>query len=54
VRRIARRLDGHVAPVEPLREHAVGNEVVEHSVEERGILGVKAQLIPPMLEGVAL
>jgi hypothetical protein len=44
MRRIARRLDGHVAAVEVRRQRAVGNEVVEHSVKERGILGVDAQV----------
>ena len=43
MRRIARRLDRHVLAVEVRRQRAVGNEVVEHSVEERGILGVEAQ-----------
>jgi hypothetical protein len=50
MRRIARRLDGHVFPVGFWRHLAFANEVVEHSVEERGILGVEAQFIPPMLE----
>ena len=36
------------------REAPLGNEIVEHSVEERGILGVEAQVSPPMLEGVAV
>src|SRR6185437_8554395 len=40
---IARRLDRHVLAVEIGRKRALGNELVEHSVEERGILGVKAQ-----------
>ena len=43
VRGIARRLDRDVLPVELRRQGAFGNEIVEHSVEERGILGVKAQ-----------
>ncbi len=43
MRRIARRLDGDILAVESGRQRAVGNEVVEHSVEKRGILGVKAQ-----------
>ena len=43
VRGIARRLDRHVLAVELRRQRAVGNEIVEHSVEERGILGVEAQ-----------
>ena len=50
MRRIARRLDRDVLAVEVRRQRAVGNEIVEHSVEERGILGVKAQVGPPMLE----
>jgi hypothetical protein len=54
MRGIARRLDRQVAPVDALRQRALGNEVVEHSVEERGILGVKAQFRSPVLEGVAL
>jgi hypothetical protein len=41
--RIARRLDRDVPAVELRRKSAFGNEVVEHSVEERGILGVEAQ-----------
>ena len=44
MRRIARRLDRDVAAVELRRQRAVGNEIVEHSVEERGILGVEAQV----------
>ena len=44
VRRIARRLDRHVPAVEARRQRAFGNKLVEHSVEERGILGVKAQI----------
>jgi hypothetical protein len=54
MRRIARRLDRHVAALDALRQHAFGNEFVEHSVEERGILGVEAQFIPPALERLAL
>ena len=30
--------------VELRRQRAIGNKVVEHSVEERGILGVEAQV----------
>jgi hypothetical protein len=41
VRWVARRLDGHVLAVDPGRKRTFGNEIVEHSVEERGILGVK-------------
>jgi hypothetical protein len=37
---IARRLDRHILAVDRRRQCAVGNEVVEHSVEKRGILGV--------------
>jgi hypothetical protein len=44
MRRIARRLDRHVLAVELSRQHAVGNEIIEHSVEERGISGVEAQI----------
>jgi hypothetical protein len=43
MRGIARRLDGHVLAIEACGQSAFGNEVVKHSVEERGILGVKAQ-----------
>jgi len=43
VRGVARRLDRHVFANEISRQRAVGNEIVEHSVEERGILGVQAQ-----------
>ena len=43
MRRVARRLDRHVLPVEVRRQRAFGNKIVEHPVEERGILGVKAQ-----------
>ena len=43
VRRIARRLDRHAAAIQAVGQRAVGNELIEHSVEERGILGVKAQ-----------
>jgi hypothetical protein len=43
VRRIARRLDRNAATLEAVGQNAFGNEFVEHSVEERGILGVKAQ-----------
>ena len=42
VRRVARRLDRHVLAVEVARQRAVGDELVEHPVEERGILGVEA------------
>jgi hypothetical protein len=31
-----------MSAVELRREHALGNQFVEHSVEERGILGVDA------------
>ena len=48
VRGIARRLDRHVPAVEVRRQRAFGNEVVEHSIEERGILGVKGHLIRPL------
>ena len=44
MRRVARRLDRHVPAVEVRRKHAFGNKLVEHSIEERGILGVDAQL----------
>jgi hypothetical protein len=44
MRGIARRLDRHIPAVELRRQRAIGNEVVEHSVEKRGILGVKAQI----------
>jgi hypothetical protein len=44
MRRIARRLDRHVPAVDVRRQRAFGKKVVEHSVEERGILGVKAQV----------
>jgi hypothetical protein len=40
--------------VDVCRKHSFGNEIVKHSVEERGILGVKAQLGSPEVEGVAL
>ena len=40
-------------PFETRRQPAFGNELVEHSVEKRGILGVEAQVIPPMLESGA-
>ena len=43
MRRIARRLDRDVAPIESGRQRAFGHELVEHSVEKRGILGVEAQ-----------
>ena len=43
VRGVARRLDRHVPAIEVRRQRAFGNEIVEHSVKERGILGVKAQ-----------
>ena len=43
MRGVARRLDGHVRAIEVRRKRALRNEVIEHSVEERGILGVKAQ-----------
>jgi hypothetical protein len=45
MRRVARRLDGHVPAIEDRRERTLCNEVVEHSIEERGILGVEAQLV---------
>ncbi len=51
---IARRLDRDVAALDARGQRAFGNEFVEHSVEERGILGVEAQFIPPMLESVGL
>jgi hypothetical protein len=35
------------------RQRAVGNEVVEHSVKERGILGVVAQVSSPIPESAA-
>jgi hypothetical protein len=35
MRGIARRLDRHVPPVKSGRQNAFGNEIVEHSVEER-------------------
>jgi hypothetical protein len=52
MRRVARRLDSHVFAVELGGEHAFGNEFVEHSLEERGILGVEAQFLAPLLESV--
>ena len=51
VRRIARRLDRHVPAVEAGGQHTLGNELVEHSVEERGILGVEAQVIHQCWKG---
>jgi hypothetical protein len=44
VLRIERRLDRHMAPVESVRQRAAGDKLVEHSVKERGILGVKAHV----------
>jgi hypothetical protein len=41
---IARRLDRDRAPLEARRQCTFGNKFVEHSVEERGILGVKAHI----------
>jgi len=41
--RIARRFDRYVLSIEVGRKHSVGNEVIEHSIEERCILGVEAQ-----------
>ena len=46
MRRIARRLDRDPAPLEARRQRAFGNKFVEHSVEERGILGVKRHGAP--------
>ena len=55
MRGIARRLDRDVAPVEVRRQSTVGNEIVEHSVEERGILGVEAHILrAPLLESARL
>ena len=54
VRWISGRLDRDVAALDALRQRAFADEVVEHSVQERGILGVEAQFIPPVLESVGL
>jgi hypothetical protein len=45
VRGVARRLDGNRLPVDIGRKSAFGLKLVEHSVEERGILGVEAQFL---------
>ena len=53
MRGIARRLDRHILAVEVRRQNAIVNKVVEHSLEERGILGVEAQFASPVLESGA-
>ena len=54
MRWISGRLDRDVAALDALRQRAFANEFVEHSVQERGILGVEAQFVPPVLESVGL
>ena len=54
VRGIARRLDRHVLAVEAGGQRAFGDEIVEHSVEKCGILGVKARTSPRLLERARL
>jgi hypothetical protein len=41
--RVPGRLDSHIAAIRCGRQDAFGDELVEHSVKERGISGVKAQ-----------
>ena len=45
MRRIARGLYSDILAIEITRQRAVSNKIVEHSVEKRGILGVKAQFL---------
>jgi hypothetical protein len=45
MRGVARRLDSDRLAVDFGRKPAFGLKLVEHSVEERGILGVEAQFL---------
>jgi len=51
---VARRLDGDRTALDAAGQLAFGNKLVEHPVEERGILGVKAQLFVQCWSGRAL
>ena len=54
MRRVARRLDRHGAAVQLGRQHAFGLKFIEHPVEERGIAGVKAQVLTKVWKAAAL
>ena len=45
MRRIARRLERHIATIETPGKIAVCDQIVEHAIEKRGILGVDAQAV---------